>query len=488
MAQHSDCASASSDPVTFSDPTQNSCNQWKSDAINISTATVASSFPNGTCTGGTAIHNYWISFIMPPNSSTSFSIQYSILGSCTPADLTGLSTSVFTGTCGALTNISRQCSFCNTTTCNRRTFTNAQFTPGRQIFLQVFDMNETNCDLEMAIFVSPSHDNCSQPIAINQMMYCNRGGTKNEPVSAPGSCSPRPPHNGGIFSIDNAIWFSFTVLPTDPQPYAITMENISCISGTKAMQMMVFNTSCDCAVSLNPCLLTCTAQSEPPSSDSLTIVPGVALTSDWSTPPGNYLLLIDGGNGADCTWGFDTTPLPLKFLSVTATKTEENITRLQWLIADEKKASHFEILKSQNGLSSFENIGSVYRNDTDGVASYSFTDAENSGYYKILMFDLNGNKSYSNVFSADLNNENFSIEPSLITSGYFRIKNNSDVDTETEIVITDQLGNILFLENNLSSKGLTQTDFSTNGWLSGMYFIQIRTRQQQKSMRIMVIN
>lgn len=482
-AQYPDCATAALNPISLFDPTMNSCDQSISNPMDITTSHVASSYPNGYCTGGgIPLHEYWVSFIMPPNSSTSFSMEFKLLGTCLPSDMTGLGVSVFKGTCGSFTNISRQCGFCSSTRCRRRTVNNAQLTPGTQVFLQIFDVNEFSCPVQLSFFVSPKNDNCSAAIPLNSYMQCNRGGTNNDPISAPGACFPKPPHKGGIFSIDNVVWFSFTVLPTDPQPYAITMKQVSCISGTKAMQMMVFTTGCDCSTSMNPCLIGCTAQSEPPTTDSLTIIPGAFLTPNWFTPPGNYLLAVDGGNGADCNWGFGFEPLPLSFVFTEAKEENESV-QIRWLVADFKRAKQFEVQGSSDGIS-FYSIAVVPNISIDGF--YSFIDENPSTYYRIKMVDFEGAVFYSEVFSSGRMIDRMDVIPSLISDQEFRIQMAGKEDDLLQVRVLDVHGKEVFSEE-MELIALISNVFRTDAWSPGMYQVLVSCRRGVFVQKVMVL-
>jgi hypothetical protein len=310
-AQSANCAAAAANPIIFQDPRINSCDQWI-DTVNVGNAPVAiDGFANLDCDGiagsSTALYNYWYSFTIPPGTAPYINIKLEILGSCTKTDLNKMGINYYKGICGSLTFIDRICNpFGITTdpsTVERALIRTNHFTPGTKMYIQLYDNNNVNCELRLSIYMSPEFDNCATPVPLTDNSFCNRGGNAGDAgspnpagytgdkISPPGTCIPNPPNNGAISAINNALWFSFTVLPTDPQPYSITMNNITCIDGQRAMQMMVYKANCgNCAdvTSMNACYVACSAQNEPPTSTSLTIVPGANTSDKPNLAPGDY--------------------------------------------------------------------------------------------------------------------------------------------------------------------------------------------------------
>lgn len=97
----------------------------------------------------------------------------------------------------------------------------------------------------------------------------------------------------------------------------------------------------------------------------------------------------------------DCAILPVRWLSFTAEKEAELVTRLDWFTADEINNSHFEIQRSQGQLDEFITIGRVEA-DTEirNVHGYSFVDEDalpGKNYYRIRQVDYDGRFQYSSI-------------------------------------------------------------------------------------------
>ena len=91
--------------------------------------------------------------------------------------------------------------------------------------------------------------------------------------------------------------------------------------------------------------------------------------------------------------------LPLRLISFTAKKIEENKVRLDWVSDHEMNTSHFVIERSEDGVS-FEETGSVTATGSGG-RNYSFMNtipgATPTYYYRLKMVDRDGKYQYSNI-------------------------------------------------------------------------------------------
>jgi hypothetical protein len=101
---------------------------------------------------------------------------------------------------------------------------------------------------------------------------------------------------------------------------------------------------------------------------------------------------------------FDNTidadnPLPVRLVSLTATKQEGNVT-LNWITSTEINNSHFDIERSFNGQN-FEVIGTVAgRGNTVSESRYQFIDHKVPNvtiYYRLKQVDFDGAHSFSSV-------------------------------------------------------------------------------------------
>jgi hypothetical protein len=273
----------------------------------------------------------------------------------------------------------------------------------------------------MHLYPSPAEDDCSSAKTLDPTKnYCNKGASnKNEVITPPGSCSPSPNKNG-INSIDNSMWFGFTVLATDPQPYTLTMSNIACTGGQQSMQMMVYTTACNCTNGgMGPCYVACTAQEEPATTTSLTITPGVNYTG-YTLPAGNYYLVIDGGNGADCTWNLaQNISLPVSLLSFDLIKYKSSV-KLVWKVLQEENNKGYTLQRSADGHT-FKDIDYISgKGNYNGMLSYEYIDYDplkSENYYRLKQEDFDGKVRYSVIRATTMDSE-VAIYPNPVTENF----------------------------------------------------------------------
>lgn len=129
-----------------------------------------------------------------------------------------------------------------------------------------------------------SGDNINAPIPLTSaggQSYCNYWAAGNDCTAAAssGSC---------IGTIDNSIFYSFTVSASTVQPINFNLSGISC-AGT--MQMAVVSAGCTGSALASACGITSSAQQ--------LVAPTLA--------NGNYLLVVDGTSGDKCSWSINST-------------------------------------------------------------------------------------------------------------------------------------------------------------------------------------
>ena len=99
----------------------------------------------------------------------------------------------------------------------------------------------------------------------------------------------------------------------------------------------------------------------------------------------------------DFAIGFGNAPLPVEWLSFTATPSEQTVV-LKWSTASEKDNDYFVVERSQNGLD-FEPIGQVPGSGTSSIINnYRFIDTtpySGTSYYRIRQVDINGDYDHS---------------------------------------------------------------------------------------------
>lgn len=96
--------------------------------------------------------------------------------------------------------------------------------------------------------------------------------------------------------------------------------------------------------------------------------------------------------------------LPLQFSNFALRKSAGNAVQLSWKTSLEQNVSHFEILRSSNGLA-FTSIATITARNTAVDNFYTTTDitpAKANNFYKIMIVDKDGKKSISEILKMNL--------------------------------------------------------------------------------------
>jgi hypothetical protein len=98
------------------------------------------------------------------------------------------------------------------------------------------------------------------------------------------------------------------------------------------------------------------------------------------------------------SFGSIASSLPLQFLGFTAQR-KQNYSQLDWTTSREFNVDHFEIERSEDGIS-FRKIGLTASLNTNGTNNYRYNDnlpLNGIAWYRIKSVDRNGEYNYSKV-------------------------------------------------------------------------------------------
>ena len=172
--------------------------------------------------------------------------------------------------------------------------------------------------------------------------------------------------------------------------------------------------------------------------------------------------------------GNSPKPLPIELFSFTGKVTSTG-NHLEWVTASETNTSHFEIVRSMDGIN-FRSIGRVEAaGNSQERISYSLLDGFpfETTYYKIKIVDRDETVSYSHVIV--LKDDDFQNEVQIVpnpTSGKFELIFNSISDSELTVRIYSSLGQLIH-EKIISSgpeNHIQQLDLS--GHSPGVYVVE----------------
>jgi hypothetical protein len=245
-----------------------------------------------------------------------------------------------------------------------------------------------------------------------------------------------------------------------------------------------------------------------PSPGTITLTGNIALSGTLTIPNNTYILYLNGYDITGSTWTPSGTPIvnvsqnstsavtqvtktgTNKFSAINTVgslvsafsivlsaeltqfkaNTEGSKTKLNWQTVSEQNTSHFDIERSQNGLT-FDKIGEVaaYGKGSD----YSFIDASplsGINYYRLTTTDLDGKTDVSKTISvrANTKSDKVKVYPNPVgTEGYLNVESIGDIHS---ISISNILGQVV-LTSNVSKINIAQLS-------KGLYNITVRTNDE----------
>lgn len=193
----------------------------------------------------------------------------------------------------------------------------------------------------------------------------------------------------GWLSTENSMFYSFNVNSGTTQPVQITLNSVSCTGGANQLQMAIFNANCDSVGLFGSNFHGCTAG-----------VGTVTLTANPNPlPNGNYILVVDGNAGADCSWNVSSPVLSVDDILFRGEfDQEQGIVRLEWEESEAIRVDGYTIERS-NDRQEWDAIG--YVEDEVGKQAGNFADYKLRNrevyYYRLKFQDGNGATHYSHT-------------------------------------------------------------------------------------------
>jgi hypothetical protein len=192
------------------------------------------------------------------------------------------------------------------------------------------------------------------------------------------------------------------------------------------------------------------------------------------------------------TAGVSCTPLPVEFLTLTATvesKMDSKV-NLTWATVSENNNDYFEIQrKVQNGF--YESIGEIDgHGTTTDLMKYLFED-ENAivgevNYYRIKQVDFDGAFDYStevSVMVPRIGGQNIYPNPN---NGLFSVQLRSNVQGDVIIALRDISGRVVSSQSSKAINGKVKSDFSSVP--SGSYLIEVIQNEIVKTQARVVLS
>ncbi len=172
--------------------------------------------------------------------------------------------------------------------------------------------------------------------------------------------------------------------------------------------------------------------------------------------------------------------LPVELLDFTATA-QERIVLLEWATASEENNSHFDIERSQDGIS-FRKIGSVNgRGNSVEIIDYEFVDNSpliGTNYYRLKQIDFDGGFSYSTVETVRFRAHNKTVVnlfPNPVKKEKVQINIVTKRIEKGTLSIFDINGKKLYTQTLNVTEGENLIDLDVSSLTQGMFIVQYRS-------------
>jgi hypothetical protein len=186
---------------------------------------------------------------------------------------------------------------------------------------------------------------------------------------------------------------------------------------------------------------------------------------------------VSSFSGGGATTSARNSPLPIELVSFTGEVSEkENI--LSWEVAQEINVSHYEVLRSLNGMDRWEAIGktSAFGNSNE-VLNYTIKDQQPKAkaYYRLLSVDFDGKTQLSDRILLERLDNKFKLHDiyPIPTKDVVNLQFETKSDSEVRFTLTDVSGKVLLQRSIEVSKGLQNETINLDDYPSGLYFLQI---------------
>lgn len=217
------------------------------------------------------------------------------------------------------------------------------------------------------------------------------------------------------------------------------------------------------------------------------------LPGHWRSNQGAYIAYSDGTERPALVWlrkyvtAFYSV-LPITLTRFDAVKNNPDIVKLSWAVTEDHNIDYYIVEKSVDQLNFKPLINVKTNNSTLLVTDYAAIDSipyNGKNYYRIVMVNNNGVKSYSGIRMIDITGNKQSLvtvypNPALT---HFTIKTEAVTNRKRNILITDLSGKLV---KSLSFNNSGIQTVYTNELVNGTYLIQITDNNNSKVIKLVV--
>ncbi len=170
--------------------------------------------------------------------------------------------------------------------------------------------------------------------------------------------------------------------------------------------------------------------------------------------------------------------LPVKLLSFSGNRKNENTDLLVWQVVDEQDMKHYEVLASENGFD-FKTTGTVaISNSSANNKTYDFSNniiSSSINFYRLKMVNIDGSFAYSNILKLSNKQKNINtldVMPNPAKASLF-VHINATQAHSSIIEIVNFLGQTIFKKNIQNIKGINTIPIDVSNLQRGVFFIKV---------------
>lgn len=228
--------------------------------------------------------------------------------------------------------------------------------------------------------------------------------------------------------------------------------------------------------------------------------------STWDFPPGAVAFAQGGSNTAGTvtvstvtnfspfTLGSTDqfTPLPLQWIEFTAQRAGSGVS-LHWVTEKERKASHYEVERSEDGRA-FTQVGTVEALNGEDKNGYDFTDKranmQTRYYYRIRGVDLDQQGTYSNVLPVlEISGEQnakarWAVTPNPVVDQVTFWQRDDTSSGQLQAVLTTATGVQVFVGKGRLKELNERIERVMNTVGAGVYILQLSDGNYQEKFRL----
>lgn len=283
-------------------------------------------------------------------------------------------------------------------------------------------------------------------------------------------------------SNENLVWYEFSTTTTEDFNLAIT--DMNCTGGAATVQMGVWSQPSSGEI----CDFNGTGAFGVQGYGCSVGVGNVQLSIP-NLPAGDYLLLVDGNAGAQCSWTFAETigspPLPVEFVSFDAQLNDNNEVDLRWSTASEQNNDFFTVEKSRNGLSSWEfvtHVDAVGNSiETNSYFAKDLNPMPGVSYYRLKQTDLDGEYEYFTIRMIENTTDLITIFPNPAKN---QVNISSEKIAQANISLISSEGQMVQLPPSMLNDGMITLDISSVP--NGVYFVRIVEKNQVVTEKLII--